>query len=317
MTEAESPPLKPKRDFLATAAPWAETFSKAVAGIAIALYASGFLIVSLYHSKYGFVGTNPFRPRVLAAGAWFFFFTAIPVSVAVTLRKEPWLVIASRASFYWITFFAVSMPFGNLLFDYSPLQISPPFSRWTWVFLLAALGAIVALDILARKKKAPQWVPAILSVFVTAYFAWYPLRGLFTDHHFDTSSLTLWFFATTFIVKLEIELRADRNLAEYGEWSKPLAVLFGFLLVFSREIYPHLKTSWGGGTATNVTIYFTKDSLLSPSKPAQVQLVEESDEGFYVVGPKESKAVFVPRGAVALVYFGDKTTDSPLLQGNK
>ena len=75
MSGDEQQITQPKPDFLKSAAPWAETFSKVVAGIAIALYASGFLTVSIYYSQFGFVGTNPFRPRVLAAGAWFFFFT--------------------------------------------------------------------------------------------------------------------------------------------------------------------------------------------------------------------------------------------------
>jgi hypothetical protein len=57
--------------------------------------------------------------------------------------------------------------------------------------------------------------------------------------------------------------------------------------------------------------------LLSPNKSVQAQLIEESDEGFYIVGPKESKAIFVPRSAVAMVYFSDKPSESPLLQGNK
>ena len=118
-------------------------------------------------------------------------------------------------------------------------------------------------------------------------------------------------------MKLEFEVRSDRNLAEDGEWSKPLILLFGLLLIFSRELYPHLKTSWGGGTPTDVTVYFTRESLLNPNKAAQAQLIEESNEGFYIVGPKESKAVFVPRSAVALVYFSDKPAESPMLQGNK
>jgi hypothetical protein len=88
MPEADKQPSQPKREFLTAAAPWAETLSKAIAGIVIALYASGFLIVSLYHSRFGFIGTNPFRPRILAAGAWFFFFTAIPVWFAAGLRTE-------------------------------------------------------------------------------------------------------------------------------------------------------------------------------------------------------------------------------------
>ena len=88
MPEVQEQLTQPKPDFLKVAAPWADTFSKAVAGFAIALYASGFLTVSIYHSQFGFVGTNPFRPRILAAGAWFFFFTAIPISIALTFRLD-------------------------------------------------------------------------------------------------------------------------------------------------------------------------------------------------------------------------------------
>ena len=49
--------------------PIVDTLSKGIAAIAIGLYASGFLIVSISHSRYGFVETNPFRPKILAAGA--------------------------------------------------------------------------------------------------------------------------------------------------------------------------------------------------------------------------------------------------------
>ena len=84
MTASQDTTLVPRSDRrLADFAPWADSLSKGVAGLAIALYACGFLIVSIYHSQYGFIGINPRRPRILAAGAWFFFFTAIPVSVAL------------------------------------------------------------------------------------------------------------------------------------------------------------------------------------------------------------------------------------------
>jgi hypothetical protein len=46
-----------------------ELFSKALAGIAIAVYACGFLITSLYHASYGFIESDPLRPRILFAGA--------------------------------------------------------------------------------------------------------------------------------------------------------------------------------------------------------------------------------------------------------
>ena len=65
-----------------------------------------------------------------------------------------------------------------------------------------------------------------------------------------------------------------------------------------------------------MTVYFTKNSLVNPTKSVQAQLIEEYDEG-YIVGPKDSKAIFVPRSAVALIYFSDKPVESLMLQGNK
>ncbi len=190
MAESDQQPIQPKREFLKDMAPWADSLSKAVAGIAIALYASGFLIVSLYHSKFGFVGTNPFRPRVLAAGAWFFFFTAIPISFAVGLRKTSWFHVAKNAYGYWIGLFGVSLSLSYLLFQPTPDTSYVGHSKWGWLLLLAILGAVIALDVLS-KKNAPQWIAAILSVSVVLYQAAFPAKRLFTDHHFDASSLTL------------------------------------------------------------------------------------------------------------------------------
>jgi hypothetical protein len=47
------------------------------------------------------------------------------------------------------------------------------------------------------------------------------------------------------------------------------------------------------------------------------QLVDESDGGLYIVGPNETKAIFVPRNVVALVYFSDRIADSALLRDSK
>jgi len=38
----------------------------------------------------------------------------------------------------------------------------------------------------------------------------------------------------------------------------------------------------------------------------QAQLVEESDEGVYIVVRNESNAVFVPRSGNALIYYSKK-----------
>jgi len=201
MPETERQASQSKREFLMNAGPWAETLSRAVAAIVIVLYACGFLTVSFYHSKYGFVGTTPFRPRVLAAGTWFFFFTAIPISVAVGLRKVSWFDVARNAYGYWITFFGVSLSLNYLLFQPPPGTSRVGHSTWTWLLLLAILGAVIALNVLS-KKKTPQWIAATLSVSVVLYQVAFSTKRLFTDRYFDSSSLTLWFFTITLIVKL-------------------------------------------------------------------------------------------------------------------
>jgi hypothetical protein len=150
-----------RRDLVTSVAPWADTFSKAIAGIAIALYASGFLIVSLYHSKFGFVGTNPFRPRVLAAGAWFVFFTAIPVSIAVRYRTYSWVQFAKESAGLWILCYGLSVPLGYIVFDFSAWPVLPP-RFW----LSAALfGLVVLLYVATKYKKVPVWLATIASVF--------------------------------------------------------------------------------------------------------------------------------------------------------
>ncbi|HUL35456.1 MAG TPA: hypothetical protein VL128_16335 [Candidatus Eisenbacteria bacterium] len=311
-TEKQSgQPEKLRQEFLSSAAPWTDTISKAVAAIVVALYACGFLIVSIYHSRFGFVGTNPFRPRVLAAGAWFFFFVGIPVSVTVNGKSRSWREIARNSTLLWIVSYSGSIPLGYLLFD-STASYPIHLRLWFWI----ALTGLWALLLVATKySKLPPWVADSASVVLTLFYVADPLRRVLLGHEFGISTVALWFFIVTLVVIQEFKIRNRENLSIDGGWSKPLVTLFGILLAFSLYIYPHLKASWGGGTPADVTIYFTKDSLLSPNKATQAQLVEETDEGFYIVGQKESKAVFVPRSAVALIYFSDKAADSPMLRG--
>src|SRR5579871_2249894 len=61
--------------------PTIDVVSKAVALCIAVIYVSGFLITSLNDFRYGFSVMNPLRPRILAAGGWFFLFLAVPVEL--------------------------------------------------------------------------------------------------------------------------------------------------------------------------------------------------------------------------------------------
>jgi len=316
-TSETTPAIQPDRRKLADMAPWADSLSKAVAAIAICLYGCGFLIVSLHHSKYGFIGINPFRPRILAAGAWFFFFAAIPVSLAATYKSLPWTKIAQDAYAVWVACLASSIPLVFILFnlsDYAPA--SSPRKFW-WVWLIAILVSLGLVLFFAQSKKFPPAVSTVASVVLALFFALSAARGLLVDYIFRPETVALWFFAVIMVTLVELKTRSNRNLFAGAEWSKPLVTLFVILLAFAQYYYPHIKASWGGGTPVAVTIGFTKDSAIGPSKTVSAQLIEEADEGFYIVGPNESKAIYVPRNAVSFIYFSDKVSESELLRNNK
>ena len=290
--------------------PWADVLSKTVAAMAIGVYACGFIIVSLHEAKYGFVGTNPFRPRVLAAGAWFLFFAAVPAIIGARYKTQPWSKVGKDLFGIWLACLGLSFTFSWILFEISeyPPDASP--LKYWWVWLLAGVISVALLLFLQTSARIPAVFQVIANSLITAFFVGYSAREFFFKNFFGVQSLSLWFFicigATIFEMK-------TRRFSDSEEWVKTLGTFFAVLVLFAHYYYPHLKASWGGGTPMTATIYFTKDSPLSPNKSISVQLIEESDQGFYIAGAKESKAIFVPRGAVAIVYFSDKPSDSTLL----
>src|ERR1022692_985495 len=329
MTDTDQQPVGNRR-LLTDLSQWADPLSKSVAAVAIAVYACGFLIVSLHHSNYGFIGTNPFRPRVLAAGAWFLFLSAIPITAATQYKDRSWAVIGQNIFWFVSVSYGLALPFSWVVFStefapapnaQNPVPVQNTRSIWEWaavagiVVAIIVVGGAVFFSIAKFRLTHPISV-AVVSVAIVLCFVANEIYHV-VAYNFQPTSLFIWFFGLFFLSLALFKVRSTLNLTEGGEWSRPLAVLFIVLLIFAQYYYPHLKASWGGGVPVSVTIYFTKDSPISPNKAISAQLVEESDEGFYIVGPKETKAIYVPRSAVALVYFSDKVADSPLLRDSK
>jgi len=83
----QPPPLAPPESQPTTPGQMIDLISKSVAAFAVVLYGCGFLITSIQHFSYGFVETNPFRPRIASAGAWFLLFVAVPPVLVMELRR--------------------------------------------------------------------------------------------------------------------------------------------------------------------------------------------------------------------------------------
>lgn len=322
------PEISPSRQFtgdkarrlLSDLAPFADSLSKGVAGLAIAMYVCGFLVVSLHHANYGFVGTNPFRPRILAAGAWFMFFTVIPVAIAIRYKERSWVSFIGSLAFVLLLFYGISNVLFYLLFDLrNPASVSP-YHRWSyWAWGAATLVAAGVYLYASNSKKTTANFLAVTSGAYVLFTLGMRLQAYLIMHDFESGDLALWFFAIFAITVLQLKSKpGDYSGERIKGLGVDLGLLFLILFVFGHHYYPHIKSSWGGGAPVSVTIYFSKDSAIKPNQSISAQLVEESDEGFYVVGQKDTRALFVPRNAVSLVYFSDSISDSSLLtSGNK
>ena len=303
LNPAENPKL------IATLTPMVEFLSKGIGAAAIALYVSGFLIVSLHYSKYGFVATNPFRPRIVAAGAWFFLFTGVPIFIATRLvpNERTWTQIAMLSYPYYIACQVLGFA-ASQLFTLTPF---PTGAGGQWWGILIVVLFVAAFGFLINWKKYPR-VSAAASLLFVIINVVFSTRALFVEHVFMQSAIILWFFGVGIVALVEMKVRS-----QIGDWEKTIILTLATLLLFAVFYYPHLKASWGGGTPVSVTLFFTKDSPIKPNETVSAQLLDESDEGFYIIGSTENKAIYVPRSSVSLVYFSDSLSDSQLLRNKK
>jgi hypothetical protein len=299
-----------------------DAVSKSVAAFAIVLYGSGFLITSLYHASYGFTETNPLRPRIASAGAWFLLFMALPFALVSSFMRSRaynehkdkwWAGLHVLISSYLAACFVLQLLLGSRwIFDFYEFE-HPHDLAEKWPLLLPLFGLmswVVAGMIAQQWKRVPKYVLAIMWVAGSASFIPGPVYLVVFKRQFVLEAIFLWLLVGGIIVYFEGSLRSWRPILGY--WPRTLFFILAELLVFAAFYYPHIKSSVGGGTPIPVTIYFTKESVLMPSQSLTAFLIDETDSGLYVVGKKDKKATFIPRFAIGVVYFSDNLSDFTL-----
>jgi hypothetical protein len=307
---AKQDPIPPQPvSQLSSVRPTIDLVSKSVAVFAIVLYGCGFLITSIQHFSYGFVETNPFRPRIVSAGAWFLLFITIPPIMILELKRQSgksknqqkWLDrFSTKLIFYCGSSVFLGMIFKNI-FDFKNPDTSAS-STWTTWNLIVLIGSFI-LVFLDQWKRFPKAIAPIVSLGLIGFLVIYGFREGFMNHHASEATITLWFLAAGLFAHYEMFSRSWKLWS--GNWHLSLYLLITLLIIFASSYYPHIKPSWGGGAPFPITIYFTKDSTIIPNQSVGALLIDESDVGLYVVGKNEKKATFIPRSAVGLVYYSD------------
>ncbi len=83
-------------------------------------------------------------------------------------------------------------------------------------------------------------------------------------------------------------------------------LLLWIIWIYISQIFVLLPPRWGGGQPTPIVVYLNNPAPWSSENPTQVLLLDESDQGLYVLLSPSGKAFFVPRSNVASVFFGTK-----------
>jgi hypothetical protein len=247
------------------------------------------------------------------------FFTIIPVAIALRFKERSWVSVVGSLAFALLVFYGISNVLFFLLFDLGHPPSTSPYHHWSyWAWGAATLVAAMAYMYASNSKKATANFLAIASGAYVLFTLGMRLQEYLVMPDFEPGDLALWFFIIFAITVLQLKTKpGDYSGDKIKGLGADLGLLFLTIFVFGHHYYPHIKASWGGGMPVSVTVYFTKESAIDPNKAVSAQLIEESDEGFYIVGPMEARAIFVPRSSVALVYFSDKVAESPLLREGK
>ena len=284
-----------------------DLFSKLAATGVLLVYAVGFLITSLYCIDFGFSPVNPFRARVASAGAWFGSLVLVPMFVgrfalrrhiAIGVDAKPW----QQWSVFAFTLYGTSYCAAFLLS--SAFQIREPFRTSVIPFGVAiGVTVLVAGPIYKWWKKRTLAVVIILLTLVVLLQVHF-FRALTPGRGFTVDALVLWIFVVAVASVTDLH-EFPANFGWHTDWYAVAAWVLILLTVFASHVYPSIKASWGGGETLPVTLYLNGNAPVMPGQRWHVQLIEESDNGYYVVNKGEKKAVFIPRSAVALVYFSD------------
>jgi hypothetical protein len=150
-------------------------------------------------------------------------------------------------------------------------------------------------------KRFPHWIAVFPCLVFSGLVAFCGLRDLIQYRLASPASVALWFMASGFVLRV-------RSLPwNYliRNWKSNGFLALMSITGFATFYYPHIKPSWGGGEPVSATIYFAKDSPILPGRSVSAQILEETDSGLYVIGGGDKKATFIPRNAVAMVYYSD------------
>jgi hypothetical protein len=292
-----------------------ETLTRATATALVLVYAVGFIILALYDGRYGIIGFSFLRVKILSVGALFWLLVMLAAAAAhyqieyLPALRAVYNNVESKLQFYRNLLLAAHFIYPATLMAllFHPVVFRFVLNNWWFVpadasawrtlaifaaFLVMGLGnSIIEKSFLERPKRA-----AFLGVGGASFVVF----TLYLFGERNITNLTLFLFLAG-LSALQLK-RGIRYGLDFRNWF--LAVLL--IALFTFEIFGYIRPELGGGAPSPVTLYLSMPVAWLDSNVASVLLVDETDQGFYVLTAPTGKAFFLPRSLVTSVYFGTK-----------
>lgn len=117
--------------------------------------------------------------------------------------------------------------------------------------------------------------------------------------------VTLWFYGVGLIGLWFTKMLKDPLERGKTEWERQIPLIALVLLTYGNLIYRNITPYFGGGVPVPITMYFSSKTPLTDSDSANVQLLEQTADGYFVLKTGDDKhAYFVRHDLVSAVHFG-------------
>jgi hypothetical protein len=277
------------------------------------VYIFGFIIMSIFDAKYGISDFALFRSKVIAVGTMFVFlvgfavivtfrtfsifgltFDRAPASgITITPENESLLLIATALCMPFICYGFVYPLFFNFA-AYPDVAI-----KGSGVAFLPVV-AVILIGVLGRKwfNTRPILFVLAYAINTTSFFI-----ILFKYGNRNMAWFLFWLsMACTFTLVISLSFRS-RDEIRKTEWERiVLFIIPAIFGMYAIKVYPNISHQFGGGAPVPIVLHLTKKLPVFDSEDAAVFLIDETEQGYYVLGSSD-KALFVARNFVEEVEF--------------
>lgn len=289
-----------------------EPLARVTTSLLVLMYGLGFIILSAHEARYGIMQFSPLRARIFFVGFTFLGFVALPAAAlhykwayygpltpvvenndpAVQTLKELFLGCG-----FVYTAFLIAVGFSIILMVTPPQLNVSTSHQWDFVAYIASYtGLLIIYAVIAKKFATHPKAMTVAAAVTTLTF----LASLtYSSVQIGTATIGL-FMAGVVVRAYRFDVGRVESFLDFRNWTAAI-ILVGFYVGWMFQL---VRPAYGGGAPVPATIFLEKPTAWFDSTTVSVSLIDETDQGYYVLLPGKDKALFIPRNDVSSFYYG-------------